>query len=417
LNLNSYENYGDYIDHQSKKTLNPEKREKWLNQEWNLKIDGFKKEFKKIEQWLLHDIEKKCLCIGARTGQEVVALKELGLKNTIGIDIIPCLPHVIEGDMHDLKYEDNSIDFVFTNILDHSLMPDKFISEIERVLKPGGVCYIQMQIGIDQDEYTEFQIQNPFYDVISLFNMSYCNIFSPIERNFAGMNFEIILIKDDKLQMLYEKYGNISNIEVPKEYEKIWEDINLKIQEKKLDNASIFSLKEREAILNSLKKRAYYLTRIAEVYDCKTIAEVGTAEGWQFYTFGKFCIDNESKVFSCDPRDVRSEHYAKEYNEYCDYTKGTSKEMSEKLNNVDMFYIDGLHDTGTVLNDVKNLENNQNELPVWIFDDFDTRFGCYNDIANLAVASKRFKIWKVGKTASGQPSHQVLTQARYQINN
>ena len=41
-----------------------------------------------------------------------------------------------EGDVHDLQFADASQDFVFSNIFDHVLFPQKFIAEIKRVLKP-----------------------------------------------------------------------------------------------------------------------------------------------------------------------------------------------------------------------------------------------------------------------------------------
>ena len=42
-----YRDYNDYISFQSVKTKDPEKRKKWLGEEWDLKIQGFKKEFSK----------------------------------------------------------------------------------------------------------------------------------------------------------------------------------------------------------------------------------------------------------------------------------------------------------------------------------------------------------------------------------
>ena len=126
-----------------RKTLNPEKRKKWLGEEWRLKIDGFKKEFAKFGDFLSED--KKCLCLGARTGQEVVALNELGIKNVIGIDIVPHDPYVTKGDIHDLEFENNSFDFIYTNIIDHSINPKKMISVVERVLKFDGIFFLQIQ--------------------------------------------------------------------------------------------------------------------------------------------------------------------------------------------------------------------------------------------------------------------------------
>lgn len=416
--MNSKE-YEKYIEHQSKKTLDPKKRKKWLGEEWELKINGFKKEFEKFKEFLKED--KKCLCLGARTGQEVVALKQLGVKNVTGIDIVPCEPHVIKGDIHSLDFDDNTFDFVYTNIIDHSIDPKKMISEIERVLKVEGVFFLQIQLGLNQDEYTVFEIKDPIYDVVTLFDKSFCLGIRPVNLdktpNFAGMNVELIFKKDKKLTELYEKWGNLNSLTVPKEYAELWEDINLPIQNKKLDNSKILEEKKRLDILSKLSKRAYYLTRIADIYESKNILEVGTAEGWQFFSFGQYAKEKNGLVISCDPRDVRNKKYSEKYQGTCYYFKDTSKFLgkSNQVNDIDLFYIDGLHDEGTVIEDVVNLANKQNDQPVWIFDDFDIRFGCFKDIANIISASRGFKVWKVGLTASGKPSHQVMVNTKFII--
>jgi len=412
-----YSDYNEYLEFQSRKTNDPTKRKKWLGEEWNTKIEGFKKEFSKFGGMINENT--KALCIGARTGQEVVALKELGVKDVIGIDIVPHMPNVIEGDMHNLSFDDNSFNFIYTNVIDHSIDPKKMIGEIERVLVPGGFFFLQCQVGLDQDEYTEFVIDNPVYDILTLTNKTFCVICQPINRNFAGMNFELVFTKSQELSSLYDKYGTVETIDIPGEYEKIWDDINLPIQEKKLDSSNIISGKERRAILAGLKKRGFYLTRIAEAFKCKNIAEVGTAEGWQYFNFCKYVSDsfeNEGSVVTCDPRDVINKKYSSIYNdERFSYFQETSLEMSSKISVCDFFFIDGLHDQGGVIRDVINLEKVQSKekTPVWVFDDFDERFGCVHDIFSLCQASRMFKIYKIGKTGSGQPSHQALVVGHF----
>ena len=414
-----YENYEDYISFQKVKTANHEKRKKWLNEEWQLKIDGFKAEFQRLPDFLTPD--KKCLCLGARVGQEVVALHEMGIKDSIGIDIVPHEPHVLQGDIHDLGFEDNTFDFIYTNIIDHSIDPQKMISEAERVLKPGGLMMLQIQLGINQDEYTEFVIDNIYLDIVSLFNSSYCihTGFLRQDRmpNIFGMNFELCFQKDEKLAKINSEYGDIRTIEVPENYQKIWNDINLKIQTGKLDRAGITNDSERQEILSGLMRRAFYLSRIAEAHNVKNIAEVGTAEGWQFYSFCEYASTVGGKVFTCDPRDVRNADYIKKFEHEKNIGKfinATSAEMSVIANDIDMFYIDGLHDKGTVITDIMNLMKSQSitQPPVWVLDDFDVRFGCFEDIAQVCTMSRKFKVWKVGKTASGYDSHQAMFVGR-----
>jgi SAM-dependent methyltransferase len=421
MKVRNYDKYEEYIEFQSKKTLDPVRREKWLGQEWQSKIDGFKQEFSKFNSFLNENT--KCLCLGARTGQEVVALKEMGIKEVVGIDIVPCEPHVIEGDIHNLTYEDDTFDFVYTNIIDHSIDPKKMVSEIERVLKNNGIFFLQVQLGLNQDEFTEFVIENPIYDIVTLFDQSYCVALRPVnenqQSNFAGMNYELVFVKNERLSTLYKKYGNVQTIQVPEGYEEIWNKINEPIQNKKLDQNNITDENERNNILSGLRKRAYYLTRVAEVFNAKKIAEVGTAEGWQFFSFGRYCKEVSGKVFSCDPRDVRSSEFVSEYDEFCNFTLGTSKEMSENVEctDIDLFYIDGMHQENSVLTDIFHLEKTQSDSPVWIFDDFDVRFGCFKDIVKVINVSPRgFKIWNIGLTASGNPSHQVLVENRFVVN-
>lgn len=153
-----YKSYDDYVKFQLIKTSDKERQKKWLGKEWELKINIFKNLF-------THNLEiiqncEKCLCLGSRTGQEVVAFKELGIDNTIGIDLHEFPPYTIKGDIHDIDFPDESFDIEFTNIFDHSLYPIKFIQEIYRTLTNGGYLILHIQLGVNQDSFTETIIEN-----------------------------------------------------------------------------------------------------------------------------------------------------------------------------------------------------------------------------------------------------------------
>ena len=195
--IRKYENYEDYINFQKQKTTDPVRRKKWLTDEWALKLDGFEKEFRHLMPSGLLKEDYKALCLGARTGQEVQALVNIGI-DAVGIDIVPCEPLVQEGDIHNLKFEDSSFDFVFTNIIDHTIQPQKMISEVERVLRGNGVFFLQMQAGINQDEFTEYVPESPT-EIIELFKISECiyadYIYQDRSINAHGMNFEMVFRK------------------------------------------------------------------------------------------------------------------------------------------------------------------------------------------------------------------------------
>ena len=159
-------------------------------------------EFKKIDifQELFNkniDIIKNCnnaLCLGSRTGQEVIALKNMGVGDVIGIDICDFPPLTIKGDIHDLEYDDNTFDLEFSNIFDHSLYPDKFISEVERTLKLNGHFILHLQIDVAQDKYTEINIKN-IERVKQLFKKSILVKEDKIESGPIAMNYELIYKK------------------------------------------------------------------------------------------------------------------------------------------------------------------------------------------------------------------------------
>lgn len=192
IRTHKYNNYQEYVNFQLIKTKDKSKQKKWLNEEWRLKIDIFKNIFNNN----IDIIEKssKGLCLGSRTGQEVLALKELGLEDIIGIDLHEFLPYTIKGDIHNLNYPNNTFDFEFSNIFDHSIYPDKFINEIERTLKLNGIIIFHLQLNINQDEYTEIIIKN-LNSFKSLFKK--CKIISErqINTGIIAMNYEIVLQK------------------------------------------------------------------------------------------------------------------------------------------------------------------------------------------------------------------------------
>ena len=89
MNLNHYDDYQDYINRQKKKTTDPVRRRKWLNEEWDSKNKGFEEIFQRYKD-IIHG---NVLCIGARTGQEVYTLQQMFPEiNAIGIDLVPHEP-------------------------------------------------------------------------------------------------------------------------------------------------------------------------------------------------------------------------------------------------------------------------------------------------------------------------------------
>lgn len=140
-----YLKYEDYVAHQISKL-------KYLNlTEYNLKfknvlLDRYKEDKSDISG-------KNVLCLGARSGAECQAFIELG-GFSVGIDLNPGVsnPYVVTGDFHNLQFSDASVDFVYTNALDHTFDLEKVINEVSRVIKPKGIFYAEIVKGTNDDD-------------------------------------------------------------------------------------------------------------------------------------------------------------------------------------------------------------------------------------------------------------------------
>ncbi|KAL2519643.1 S-adenosyl-L-methionine-dependent methyltransferase superfamily protein [Abeliophyllum distichum] len=149
-----YSTYDSYIQRQLNKTLNPKLRKIWTTRDWNRKIQVFSGFFNDLKQKNLLTDSSRALCIGARMGQEVEALKRVGVSDSIGIDLVPSLPLVMKGDFHHQPFDDEIFDFEFSNVFDHALYPHKFVDEIQRTLKPGGICVLHVALSRRSDKYS-----------------------------------------------------------------------------------------------------------------------------------------------------------------------------------------------------------------------------------------------------------------------
>ena len=138
-------------------------------------------------------------CLGARTGEEALALRSLGFDKALGTDLVPFLDHVIKDDIHNMQFKDNSVSLFYTNIFDHSINPKKFLSEIFRCLKSGGRSFFQLQIGSQLDKYGVLFIDDP-KDFINLAKRIGFTVFKSEQNTVLtphnhGLNWNVILEK------------------------------------------------------------------------------------------------------------------------------------------------------------------------------------------------------------------------------
>jgi len=78
----------------------------------------------------------------------------------------------------------------------------------------------------------------------------------------------------------------------------------------------------------------------------------------------------------------------------------------------DLFFIDGNHDRGAVAEDINNLKKFQSENPIWVFDDYDQRFGIYEEIKNIESKAKVSSVISpnsINQSIEEKPNHMLIT--------
>lgn len=166
----AYQSYAAYLAHQKKKLP-------------TLDLSEFDIQYRNRLRQRLHEYDKEIvqpgktvLCLAARIGTEVKAFLDCGCF-AVGIDLNPGPEnkYVLYGDFHSIQFPGQSVDIIFTNSLDHVLDFDVFISEIRRVVRPGGHIIMEIVHGTDEGNdapafgYYEATKWKRIDDVVNLF--------------------------------------------------------------------------------------------------------------------------------------------------------------------------------------------------------------------------------------------------------
>ncbi|KAI4331593.1 hypothetical protein MLD38_029769 [Melastoma candidum] len=107
----------------------------------------------------------RALCIGTIGGSDVLALKEVGVADSVGIAKKAVKPLVIAGMPHRVPFEDGRFDFVFMGggEFDKVSRPADVAAEIMRTVKPEGFAVFHVRA---HDTYS-------FHSFVDLFNSCY----------------------------------------------------------------------------------------------------------------------------------------------------------------------------------------------------------------------------------------------------
>ncbi len=140
-----YASYEEYLRHQASKLDADYARRSRRNES---DVADFTRNFETIAE--LRG-SRNVLCLGARLGAEVQALRDLGYF-AVGVDLNPGAdnPYVHFGDFHALPFQSGSVDAVYTNALDHAFDVSEVVGEVHRVLREGGILIVDVLPGFDE---------------------------------------------------------------------------------------------------------------------------------------------------------------------------------------------------------------------------------------------------------------------------
>ncbi|KAL5170172.1 hypothetical protein HKD37_11G031931 [Glycine soja] len=104
----------------------------------------------------------RALCIDTPSGEDVLALKEVGVIDSVGIFKKPSPPLILHGDPRRHPFSGDAFDFEFSGNggLERSPRPAEFAAEVCRTLRPGGFAAVHAAV---RDAYS-------FDSFLELFN-------------------------------------------------------------------------------------------------------------------------------------------------------------------------------------------------------------------------------------------------------
>lgn len=136
-------------------------------------VDRFSKIFEGLLDEGLLKNGQKVLCLGAGAGEEIVALKEKGVTDVIGVDLMPSSRDSIrKGSILTHRFADETFDFEFSAEFDNVHHPALFVAEIERTLKAGGLAVMHVSLATWRDRFMASEFDNRIQPVTLLFHHS-----------------------------------------------------------------------------------------------------------------------------------------------------------------------------------------------------------------------------------------------------
>ncbi|KAJ1699073.1 hypothetical protein LUZ63_007585 [Rhynchospora breviuscula] len=145
----------------------PSLRALWTSREWRRSVEYYSSIFNRLRSDGYLSPSSHSLCVDTPIGYEVLALKEIGVSDAIGVAKKKSLPLVRQGNLFKLPFSDGKFDFVFVGLaLDRSRRPADLAAEIARVVRHKGFVVIHTTLAEDLYSLTSLRVLFSGHDLI-----------------------------------------------------------------------------------------------------------------------------------------------------------------------------------------------------------------------------------------------------------
>ncbi|KAJ0983386.1 hypothetical protein J5N97_011641 [Dioscorea zingiberensis] len=141
-------------DAASRPALPPEHRFSRIqsSRSWRNRVAALSSLFLRLRTAHLLSNSSRILCVFSGAGHEVAALRQSGVIDVTGVDLIDFPPLVSRADPHNLPFFDNVFDLGFSSGLAGALFPARFVGELERTVRKGGAVALVVERCGSEDE-------------------------------------------------------------------------------------------------------------------------------------------------------------------------------------------------------------------------------------------------------------------------
>lgn len=126
-------------------TVEKRNRRIWSTKAWTVAVASYASFFETLRSRNHIANHSHVLVVSAGPGHAVRALRDSGVEDVTGVELVESPPLVSRADPHNLPFFDGIFDLGFGAYLDLALFPARYVGQLERTVRRGGVCVVAVE--------------------------------------------------------------------------------------------------------------------------------------------------------------------------------------------------------------------------------------------------------------------------------